>query len=300
MENTRFFNIILLVLSMASFSSTDAATLIAGDQYKGGSMINSPWTGVSFRIPPGFIASYDNQTGAMVVSNNADVTLAVYGASEGDLETVGELVVEAVKELGIKLSTQQVTRPDTKTLNATFSAWVNNQPRSMLGTVRKGPYNNVISIMGLGMSGQEQKVQNTIQSIAATLQWKQPTAQNQRHRLAGKSLYRSSGSSDGSSGPGGFTASTSHKTQIDFCSNGQYGYQSVTESYVSTSGASMPHKSSSGHQGLWWLVADLGGSFYLYLESNQNKYYMWQVSETNNGANVDGANYSVSQSSLCS
>jgi hypothetical protein len=131
------------------------------------------------------------------------------------------------------------------------------------------------------------------------LKWSRPQAGNQRHKLAGKALYVSGGSSDGRSGPGGFTASTHTKTQIDFCSNGYYRYQSVSESFISTAGASMPSKSQNAHQGKWWLVADLAGVHYLYLESSQNKYYLWPVYETGNGANVNGTNYSVSRSQRC-
>lgn len=111
-------------------------------------------------------------------------------------------------------------------------------------------------------------------------------------------LYSSNGSSDGYSGPVGFTAYSNSKTQIDFCSNGEYEYQSVSESSISVGGAygSSSASNNAKHRGRWWPVADLGGQYYLYLESNKDNYYLWPISKAANGASVDGKHYSVSPS----
>jgi len=291
---------ILIKMSIFLYILTIHTPLHATQSHQGGSLTKSPWVGVSFMIPKGFKGNYDQEAGAYILKND-QLTFAIYGASEGDVETMGELVVEAIRELGINMTPKQVTRPNANTLDATFSAYVDFQPRDIVGTVRKGSYGSVISIIGMGATGKEQNIRSTIKQIVSTLKWSQPQGANQRHKLVGKALYRSGGSSDGRSGPGGFTGYSNTKTQIDFCSNGQYGYQSVSESSISVGGAYGSHSASnkSAHQGRWWFITNLGGEYYLYLESNQGKYYLWPIYETNNGANIDGANYSVSQSSLC-
>lgn len=278
-----------------------ADTLMPGQTVQENERIDSPWAGVSFQVPKGFSGGYDADAGALLLGNRQqDTTIAMYGVSEGDLETIGELAVEAVRELGVNLAPMSVNRPDPATLDASFAAWVDNQPRSLVGTVRKGDYGGVVAILALGETGQESTLRATVSGIGNSLQWSQPQDQGWREKLAGKMLYRSGGDSAGRTGAdGGYSYASSTKTRIDLCSNGQYGLQSESESFFSTPGASMPSTSRSVHHGHWWLVADIGGAAYLYLETGAGQYYLWPVSETAEGANVNGQEYSVSVSQRC-
>lgn len=278
-----------------------ADTLMPGQTVQENERIDSPWAGVSFQVPKGFSGGYDADAGAVILGNSAqDTTIAMYGVSEGDLETIGELAVEAVRELGVDLAPRSVSQPDPATLDATFTAWVDNQPRSVVGTVRKGGYGGVVAILALGEVGQEGNLKATVDGVGNSLQWSQPQGQGWREKLAGKMLFRSGGDSAGRTGAdGGYSYASSTNTQIDLCSNGQYGLQSESESFFSTPGASMPSTSRSVQYGHWWLVADLGGAAYLYLEAGKGQYYLWPVSETDEGANVNGQEYSVSVSQRC-
>ena len=287
---TLFISMVLLLSTLAQSAGANV--------HPAGSLASSKWVGVAFRIPQGFQGTYDQEAGAFILQGS-DSLIAVYGASQGDVETMGHVTVDAVRDLGVSLQPISVTSTSPNQLDARFSAWYEGQPRTVVGTVRKSAHGGVISLLAMGATGAEHQLQQHIASITHTLKWSPPQGIQQRARLVGKSLFRSGGSSDGRSGVGGFTASTSSKSQIDFCGDGQYLYQSKSESIISTAGASMPSSSSSSHQGRWWLVAGLGGEHYLYLESNQGDYYLWPIHESNQGANVNGQDYQVSMSSLC-
>jgi len=281
--------------------SLPAETEMLVSTVQGNERIDSPWVGVSFQVPEGFTGGYDADAGAVILKDARQETMiAMYGASEGDLDTIGELAVEAVRELGINLVPRSVDRPDPATLDATFTAWVDNQPRRVIGSVRQGGYGAVVAILALGGPGQEGMLKTAVDGIGNSLQWSQPQVQGWREKLAGKVLYRSGGDSTGRTGSdGGYSYASSSKTQIDLCSNGQYGLQSESESFLSTPGASMPSTSRTVHYGHWWLVADLGGAAYLYLETGEGQYYLWPVLETAEGANVNGLEYGVSISQRC-
>jgi hypothetical protein len=281
--------------------SLPAGTQMPDGTVQGNERIDAPWVGVSFQVPEGFRGGYDVEAGAVILKDiRQETMIAMFGASEGDLDTIGELAVEAVSELGINLVPRSLTRPDRASLDAIFAAWVDNQPRSVIGTVRQGGFGAVVAILALGGPGQEGTLKTTVDDIGNSLQWSQPQVQGWREKLAGKVLYRSGGDSAGRTGSdGGYSYASSTKTQIDLCSNGQYGLQSESESFLATPGASMPSTSRTVHYGHWWLVADLGGAAYLYLETGEGQYYLWPVSETAEGANVNGLEYSVSNSQRC-
>jgi hypothetical protein len=287
--------VILIFLHSVLFSSFSAN---AAQQFAGGTRASASLAGVSIKIPEGFNATYNADVGGLIIEGG-QVTLAFFAVSHGEVTPVGEVVMDLLRELGIQLQPTNVTQPTNDRLDANFSAWYQGQPKSMLGTVRKGPYNNAIAVVGMSQPGQDAAINSRINAIIDSIQWSEPKANEQSQKLMGLSLSRSSGSSDGHSGVGGFTASTNVKEQMELCSNGQYSYSSISESFISTAGASMPSSSRSQHQGKWWLIADIGGNFYLYLESTANQYYIWPVSDYQNGVGLNGKNYTATKSQQC-
>lgn len=277
---------------------TQSLPALANVQFTSGQQASSPAVGVEFIIPEGYNGYYEPEIGGLILQNGGQ-TLAVMGVSQGDVETVGHIVSDLIAELGIELIPQAVNRVSQNRLEASFSAWVEGQLKTLVGTVIQGNAGNTMAFVGMGANGQEVQLQQTISSLINDIKWGQPQANAASQQLRGLALYRTGGSSDGRSGVGGFTAVSETKEQIDFCSNGMYRYASQSQSFFSVEGASMPSSSQDNHQGNWWVVADLGGNTHVYLESSNGNYYLWPIYEAGDGAKMNEKQYSAARSQLC-
>jgi hypothetical protein len=86
---------------------------------------------------------------------------------------------------------------------------------------------------------------------------------------------------------------------MDFCSDGTYGFESQSETFISIAGASASSSSGDAHQGQWVLVADVAGRAILVLSASDGREFFWPIEETDEGARVNGSAYTSQASPRC-
>jgi hypothetical protein len=137
-----------------------------------------------------------------------------------------------------------------------------------------------------------QAAQNPLtQSSAAPLQ------------LGGLELFFDGGNSESNSSSDAHLTSLREESYI-FCSDDSYAYSMEDTTMFSSGGFSdfggdFSSESSDTHQGFYQVVADVSGQLYLQLQTTDGRTFSYPLSQTSFGIVIDGAAFSISQSSQC-
>ncbi len=300
-----------VVLAVASLMLTaplaaqqpDGEVLQANRQYAAGTRVAAPWTGVSFVVPEAFAGAFDAEVAAFVMksASNTEAMLGVFAYSEASVDEAVGAVEQRLIENGVRLR----PRPNPTRHAAGISGWydfLSPQGQGVIyGSAKRDPAGNVVVVLGLGTSTQESALQPLVDGLMASVRFSPPGAAQWRSMAAGKAYVAGSSGSDFSPGGGGTASGASQsQAQLDLCSDGSYGYQSRSETYISVEGAGgASSESSDQHMGRWWLVADISGAATLVLESTDGRAFLWSVVERGNGVEIDGQAHSVSPSRRC-
>lgn len=293
---------VVVAIGVLTSGLVQAAAMQAQRQYPASSAVESPWTGIGFTVPAGFTGAYEPQVETfLMASADRSILVALYGASEATLGDMVAYVEGRLDAVGIQVGAGGPTRQEADFAQARYVAIVDGAPRALHVAIRIGKHRNGFAAVALGPSGADASLAKTVSGIVDGARWTTAEAASWRTRLAGKVLYRSGSGSDYSSGgAGGYASYASNtKTRIDFCGNGAYRFESSGKSHFSTDAGSVESDNNDAHQGRWWLVADLVGRAFVSLEANDGRSFIWSIEETQDGANVDGASYSVAASDRC-
>ena len=294
--------VLALALTVLASSLVQAAPMQAQQQYAANAAVESPWTGTGFTVPSGFTGGYEPQVETfLMASSDRSILIALYGASEATLADMVAYVEGRLDALGIQVGAGGPMRQESDFVQARYTAIVDGAPRALHVAIRIGKHRNGFAAVALGPPSADSSIAKTVSGIVDGARWSTPEAASWRAKLAGRVLYRSGSGSDYSSGGAGGYASyaSSTKARIDFCGNGAYRFESSGKSYFSTDAGSVESDNNDAHQGQWWLVADLVGQAYVSLEASDGRSFVWSVEETQQGANLDGASYSVAMSDRC-
>lgn len=277
-----------------------AASLEHGRRYSAGERVDSPWSGVSFAVPAGYAGGYDPATRAVLLES-PEAVVGVYAFSEGNLEEVAAVVVGLIEAGGIRLMPESEAAPDERTLEGRYVALTEDGPGRLHARARAGEGGNVFVVAALGRPDAGPALDELLETVFGSLQWRAPAAAAWRERLAGVRLE--GGGSDSEYSPGGAGGGGSYASGTDewmeFCADGSYAYHLFKESYMSIAGASAERTEQDDHQGRWWLVSDIGGRAVLVLEATDGREFHWSLEETDTGANVEGVSYRSGPATRC-
>ncbi len=300
MKLTPFILSLLLLIKSGGYINDE--TLQAGRIYEAGVRISSPWTGVTFTVPPGYQGYYEPAGKSFVMESATENRIAgIYAFSEAPLEAMGDVVVTLIQQQGIQLTPTHLEQPDETSVRARFFAVTEEGVASVVASVEAGQHGNAVAIAMLGAQGTDTEMEARVEALLETVTLVQPDVPDWRTLLAGKALTTSGTDSEyspGGAGGGGSYASGT-KAQMDFCGDGSYAFYTESESYFSIDGVSAQNTSSDAHSGVWSMVADLAGEVTLVLESTDGRVFYWSIRETASGAEMDGAAYSVGPSQQC-
>lgn len=282
-------------------AAAQAANLEANRTYRAGERVDSPWSGISVSIPPGFTAAYDEGAKALLMRDaNGTVLAGVFGASRATVKDFGDTLVDHLTGLGIRMMPQAIDSTPAGGIEARYTAFYNGQLHSLAGTVVPGGKGNVLGVAVLGPQGDVAKLMEMARAVARSATWSTPTAAQWGARLAGVALHRSGSDSNFTrSGTDHISEAGQTSAEMHFCSNGTYSYAFSSQSFLSTGAGGLESKSSDQHQGRWDLVADFTGAAHLVLTATDGREFIWQIQETPSGAAVNGKPYRAGRSNRC-
>lgn len=275
--------------------------LEAGREYRAGTRVRSPWTGVTFAVPEGMVGMYDAEVRAfqMAPTQQGQYLVGVFAFSEGEIEEVAEVIHGRLSELGVSIQPRGDVAQTPDRLAGSFDAMTPEGPGVLYGIIERGDPGNVIAVLALGAPRQESRLRPLAGAVVGSATFGTPGAAQWRREAAGNAYVRGASGSDYSPGVSSGSGASGTRDQIDLCSDGTYAYEYHSESYVSIEGASASSESQDRHVGGWWLVADIAGGATLVLEATDGRVFHWSVAETPSGVEIDGATYAVQPSGRC-
>lgn len=240
--------------------------------YPAGTRLSSPLTGIAFRLPDGFRAEWDPELGGLVAQSHAGAFGAVWAWAEGTTEEVAAEVGTRLEAQGITLQARDGAEIGPDGMHGVFDASTDLGRGVLHVLIREGPSGGVVAITGLGAGDAERSAASFVDEVLASLEWTQPRAARWMQRIVGSALVQqASGASRTPSGP----------ATLSFCTAGEYAYSG---------------SATDRHAGRWWLVADLGGTSRLILETTDGRTLEWTVEESGEGFLIDGRPYRVTDS----
>lgn len=268
----------------------------------GGQTITSPEVGIALTVSEGFSGVYDSDLwGLILASPKTGTRLGIWGASQATADELVERVGEVLAEQGIEVIGEESRQPTRGGFDARFTALTAEGPALLVASLRTGDHGNAVAVVGLGRPADADPLQSSVAAVVGSISWRRPQALDWRARLAGLRFTVGSTHSDyspGGAGGGGSGASAS-QTTMDFCSDGTYGFESHSETFVSIAGASASSTSGDAHQGQWALIADVAGRAILVLSARDGREFFWPIEETDQGARVNGRAYTSQASPRC-
>lgn len=275
--------------------------LQAGRTYQASTRVVSGPTGVSFVVADGFTGGYDADVEAFVMAQQAgaEVNVGVFAFSEGELEEVATHIGNHLQEMGLTLSPRDegIQTPDSA--SGWFDVMSQGGSGVLFGMLRRGQPGNVIAVLALAPPPQRERLEPLVREVMQSAEFTTPEAVMWRRAAAGNAFTMGASGSDYSPGVVSGSGASGTTDQLDLCTDGTYGYQYHSETYVSIEGASASSESSDQHTGRWWLVADITGKATLVLEATDGREFLWPIVETQNGVTIDGTSYGVSPSQRC-
>ncbi len=274
------------------------ATVIQADQvYQAGTALSSPSTGVSFSILEGFQGGYDSAEAAFyVVAQDQTQVLALQAASNASASQLGQATLQTIADsLTENAQVQELAAPQVSGDSFTATYTIDGTVLHLLA--KQGTAGNAVLIVGYGT----QTIVQTVNNLAATLSFSQPQSNLQNSQLGGRDFFSNKTSSyysPGGVGDGSFASGT--ERAYTFCSNGSYGFQYSSESFMSVEGAgSMSSTDSDAHQGNYTLSKSLMGNIVIFLQASDGRSFVTELQEVTEGVLIDGFLYDVSQSQQC-
>lgn len=293
---------LLFVLSPAAADAKGAVRITPERAITGGLTIASPEVGIALTVPAGFAGAYDADLwGIILASPKAGTRLGIWGASQATVDELVERVGEVLAEQGIEVTGEESRQTAPGGFDARFTALTAEGPALLLASLRAGEHGNAVAVVGLGRPADTDRLRSSVAAVVHSINWRRPLAREWRAQLAGLRLSGGSSHSDyspGGAGGGGSGASAS-QTTMDFCSDGTYGFESQSETFISIAGASASSSSGDAHQGQWVLVADVAGRAILVLSASDGREFFWPIEETDQGARVNGSAYTSQASPRC-
>jgi hypothetical protein len=293
---------LLFVLSPAAADAKGPVRITPERAITGGLTIASPEVGIALTVPAGFAGAYDADLwGIILASPKAGTRLGIWGASQATVDELVERVGEVLAEQGIEVTGEESRQTAPGGFDARFTALTAEGPALLLASLRAGEHGNAVAVVGLGRPADTDRLRSSVAAVVHSINWRRPLAREWRAQLAGLRLSGGSSHSDyspGGAGGGGSGASAS-QTTMDFCSDGTYGFESQSETFISIAGASASSSSGDAHQGQWVLVADVAGRAILVLSASDGREFFWPIEETDQGARVNGSAYTSQASPRC-
>jgi len=239
--------------------------------YPAGTVLTAPLTGLSFTLPAGFRAEWDGSMGALLALSNEGAFGAVWGWSEGTIEEVASQVGARLEARGITLLERGGTEMSASRMRGTFDALSSEGNGTMHALIEVGPLGGVVAVVGLGQGTAEPRAADLVDGIAASMDWSEPEIATWRREVTGRVL---SASADG-----GEAAAT-----LGLCTPTEYRYRET----VGATGT------GEEHAGSWWLMGDLAGRAFLYMEATDGRTFQWPVLPSGDGFLLDGRSYEIS------
>ena len=279
-------------------SLPNSANAIQADQiYQAGTALNSAVTGLSFVIPEGFQGGYDSQEGTLLfIDQSQTQVLAMQAVSAGSADQLGQAALQTVADtLDENAVIQELAAPQVQgdTFLATYS--VNG---SIVHVVAKqGVTGNAAVLLGYGT----QSVIEVGNQFAASLNLAAPQVAAQTLSVAGLDFFSNKSDSyysPGGVGDGNFASGT--ERYYTFCSNGAYGFQYSSQSFISVDGVgSASSEESDSHQGSYTLGQALMGDLVVSLVASDGRVFLVNLEQVAEGFVIDGFLYQASQSQQC-
>lgn len=294
--------LIAITLGLA-FGLAQGVQLQPGRQYAAGTRVSSPWTGVSFVVPPGYQGGYSPEAEGFVMSSAKKDFLAVYALSEAAPEEFVEYLLEALTKQGMQLQLKGEPKQTQSTLSAQALARTAQGPLSFYFTARQGQAGNLMAVVGLAAPKDEATLKKVADGLLASAQLGTPQAEAWKRELGGVLLTLKSRNSAWSRDPNpssSATFSSNTKESYVFCSNGQYVYNTKTERFLSNSAGYIESTDSNQHSGAWTLIANIIGTPILYLEASNGKSFEYVLRVPQQGSvALDDRIYAVGSSEQC-
>lgn len=120
--------------------------------------------------------------------------------------------------------------------------------------------------------------------------------------LGGLELHFDGGSSESNSNADAHLSSLREESYI-FCSDGSYAYSTNDTTMFSTGGlgdfGDFSSESSDAHEGWYEVVADTSGGLVLVLQASDGRSFNYPLEQSASSITIEGAEFSVTQSSQC-
>ncbi|MCA9838382.1 MAG: hypothetical protein KC422_15810 [Trueperaceae bacterium] len=277
---------------------TGANPIQAKKQYQAGEQLSSAVTGVSFSIPQGYIGAFEptEQIFALVANDQSGLIVVEAASNASAEELATALLTEIAASFGDDVQASVIAGPTQQgdTLSITY-----NIAGNILHTAaRQGSAGNAVVFSGYSNA---QSITQTVDALAASSQFSSPQTGASSLNPGGVDFYNNSNDSyysPGGVGDGSFAGQT--ERSYTFCSDGSYGFQYSSESFVSVDGAgSMSSTDSDTHQGQWRLTYTLMGTPTLILQATDGRFFTTKLEQVPEGYVIDGYLYQASRSQQC-
>ncbi len=133
---------------------------------------------------------------------------------------------------------------------------------------------NALAVVAFGQAEREEEITKKVKRVMATVEWHKPEAGMRRKILAGNIFN-----------------DIKAKTEIEFCADGLYVFQSKNTS---------SHESRrTSHNGKWRFLANLVGESIIKMDSTKGRSLQWSFQEIKSGVKINGIESLRSQSQDC-
>ena len=279
-----------------------SVVISANQQYSAGTVLQSPWTGVSFTVPENHIATYDPEfEGFLMATQDGNSIIAIEASSKAQAVDLGYYAIESLSEFMLGKANFQLMSPISQ-VGELLSAQVLIDQVVISAAAKQGSAGNAAIVLAYGPEAEQLS-----QTVANNISFTTPSSDvaTWEQKMYGLHAYASSSATDYSSGPTTGSFAGNSKFNYDFCSDGSYRHEYSDISYFSAGTdtgyliGTVQTGSEGVHQGTWHLVSSLMGDLILILESSEDNLYMHPIAETAEGAVINNRNYAVTQSELC-
>lgn len=277
----------------------NAVTLQANQQYQAGSVLYSPWTGVSFSVPAGFVAAYEPSEGVFVViAQDRSRVLIVEAASQASATQLGGAVLEEViAGLNAENPVFVVAGPEQQA--DTLAISYNVDGYTLRASARQGGLGNAAVVAGYALDSAA--LTASVDALSAAISFSQPQTTTQNSQLGGTDFYSNKADnyySPGGVGDGSLVSGTTRS--YSFCTDGRYAHEYSSKTFFSVEGVGgSSSEETDEHQGRWALSQTLMGSNALLLEASDGRAFVYMLEQVPEGVLVDGFLYEVSASQQC-